>query len=545
MKNCTYKKVSAFLLVMMLFAFTCVSYIVPGASLSVQAFAASTSNQFALDMNVVTNADDSSQLDVVITIKDIQQELYAVEFLLDFDDSLVTPVVTQSGEAMDCFMSVKPMYTFVIPGSSGAELQVSRYEQICYYDSINTLYECRFADLLQYANAKEGETYNGLLNDGELVITIPFKLVDGVAANTDIEFTTSNVKGTAKAALVSVTGIADSAVYTIPEEEIVLPNIGLKYPTLLLEDEIIMSVYFTLDQELDLSKVGLLTWSYKPTTVSVDSAEAVIPGATFNSNGFYSVHTNPIPAKNLGDDIYFCIYAQLENGSYVYSKQVDYSPSRFAYSQINSAGASAESKSLMVAMLNYGGAAQTYFGYKTDALVNGSLTAEQRALVKEYSADMVNGIDPVDSSKIGPYTATGGFTRKYPTVSLEGAFCINYYFELANTPDATVTLFYWTEADYSNATTLSPTNASGKFNMGSGMTITGVVEGIAAQNLDDTIYVVAGYRSDGVSYCTGVLPYSIGAYCVSQVSNAAAEMKPVASAIAVYGYYAKAYFSSI
>jgi hypothetical protein len=115
--------------------------------------------------------------------------------------------------------------------------------------------------LLDYPNAKAGESYHDLINDGELVITIPFKILDNVGANAKIAFTTSNVKGTAKAGYVSVTGIADSAVYTIPEEETVLPNITLRYPTLLLEDEIIMSVYFTLDQEFDLTKVGLLTWS--------------------------------------------------------------------------------------------------------------------------------------------------------------------------------------------------------------------------------------------------------------------------------------------
>ena len=71
----------------------------------------------------------------------------------------------------------------------------------------------------------------------------------------------------------------------------------------------------------------------------------------------------------------------------------------------------------------------------------------------------------------------------------------------------------------------------------------GIVEGIAAKDLDDTIYVTAGYRSGGVSYCTGVLPYSIGAFCVSQANTGNELMKPLAQSIAVYGYYAAAYFA--
>ncbi len=320
------------------------------------------------------------------------------------------------------------------------------------------------------------------------------------------------------------------------------PTLELKYPTLLLEDEIFMSVYFSMDQQMDLSKVGMLTWNSQPTTVSYASADAVIPGAVLNDNGYYSVNTEAIPAKNLGDTIYFCIYAQMDDGSYVYGKQVSYSPKQFAYSQLGS-DVSDETKSLMVAMLNYGAQAQVYFGYKTNALVNKELTTEQKALVKSYSASMMDSIDLPDASKVGPYAATGGFASKYPTVSLEGAFAINYYFTTSYVPDANLMLFYWTEEDYKAATTLSPNNATGRLAMSGTNVFAGLVEGIPAKDLDDTIYVVVGYRSDGVSYCTGVLPYSIGAFCVSQASSGSAEIKPLASAIAVYGYYAKAYFN--
>ena len=108
-----------------------------------------------------------------------------------------------------------------------------------------------------------------------------------------------------------------------------------------------------------------------------------------------------------------------------------------------------------------------------------------------------------------------------------------------------MTLFYWTEADYNAAATLSPNNATGKFSLSGNNVFGGIVEGIPAQDLDDTIYVVAGYRANGVSYCTGVLPYSIGAFCVSQAASGSDAIKPLAASIAVYGYYAKAYFASL
>ena len=246
----------------------------------------------------------------------------------------------------------------------------------------------------------------------------------------------------------------------------------------------------------------------------------------------------------MGDDIYFCVYVQMDDGSYVYGRQVSYSPKQFAYSQLSSGSASTQTKALMVAMLNYGAQAQEYFGYKTDEPVNQELTEAQKALVQSYSAGMVDSIDPADSGKTGPYAATGGFAGKYPTVSLEGAFCVNYYFTTSYAPDADVMLFYWTEDDYRNAATLSPNNATGRIAMTGDTVFTGEIRGIAAKDLGDTIYVVAGYRSGGVSYCTGVLPYSIGAFCVSQAASGSEAMKPLASAIAVYSYYASAYFAN-
>lgn len=73
-----------------------------------------------------------------------------------------------------------------------------------------------------------------------------------------------------------------------------------------------------------------------------------------------------------------------------------------------------------------------------------------------------------------------GFSKRVPSVSFEGAFAINYYFTAQNIPD------------------------------------------------------------NGMEYCTGVLNYSVGAYCKSVGDGG--QMDAVSAAAAVYGYYAKQYF---
>ena len=65
------------------------------------------------------------------------------------------------------------------------------------------------------------------------------------------------------------------------------------------------------------------------------------------------------------------------------------------------------------------------------------------------------------------------------------------------------------------------------------------VAGIAAKQLDETIYVAAVYTSDGVSYPTKVIAYSLGNYC----KTVAASGEAFGAATAVYGFYAKAYFA--
>jgi hypothetical protein len=107
-----------------------------------------------------------------------------------------------------------------------------------------------------------------------------------------------------------------------------------------------------------------------------------------------------------------------------------------------------------------------------------------------------------------------------------------------------VTLYYWTQADYQAVSTLKPANASGRIVMtpvGDG-SYHCAITGIAAKDLNQTIYVAGGYKSGSTNHCTGVLPYSIGTYCASQFSKATAA-KDLAAATAVYGYYANAYFN--
>ena len=323
------------------------------------------------------------------------------------------------------------------------------------------------------------------------------------------------------------------------------PTLSPKYPTLSFEGEVFYNVYFAAEDlgSLTAANLGLVTFNSKDTEGTVDTAADVIYGAQ-TSGDLYVVSTNGIAAKNLGDDLYFKVFAQLEDGSYVYSDIYSYSAAQYAAGVLADSNATDSQKALVVAMLNYGAAAQTFFGHNTDALMNSALTAEQQALVSGFSASDLNAVGTVDAAKVGSFAANGGFTRKYPTVSFEGAFSINYYFVPENAVDGDMTFYYWTEDTYNTATELTAENADGV----TAMTLvdgayTAVSPELAAKELDKTIYVAATYECDGVTYSSGVLAYSLAGYCQQHAADPASNMQAFATAAAIYGCAAKEFFA--
>ena len=334
----------------------------------------------------------------------------------------------------------------------------------------------------------------------------------------------------------SVCGAADP-------DYLVIPTLTLKAPTLEFKDMITVNAMFTAENLDSVVEMGMITYSTKVDTWSVETAENVIPGTTYDeSTGRYIASSQGIHAKYLGDAVYLACYAKLTNGSYVYTKLASYSPVQYAESKLK--GNDTALKQLVVAMLNYGAAAQVHFGHNVENLANATLTAEQIALPESYRSDMVSTVASPAQEKQGEFYNNKGFAKRYPSISFEGAFCINYFFTPAYAPVDGITLYYWNAADYEVAGVLTTENASGSFQMdGSGTAeYRGDITGIAAKALGEGVYVAAVYSDGTNTWTSGVLGYSIGAYCSSQATKGGT-IADLAMATAVYGYQAKQYFN--
>ncbi len=335
---------------------------------------------------------------------------------------------------------------------------------------------------------------------------------------------------------------------TALEESVVVPTLNLDHPSLSFEGEIMYNLYFTADDVTSVVEMGLIAFSTKNTEGTIENAENVYPGY-IEAGGMYMSQTAGVPARYLGDAVYFKAYAKLSDGSYVYSGMAGYNAAVYAKSILKNS-TNDYMKRLVVAMINYGAEAQAYFCTKEGVEytpMNDFLTADQQALINAYDASMVADLIAVDSNKATLFTYnTGDFAKRTNSVSFDGAFAINYYFTAKGTPDNGMKFYYWNTADYEAADVLTPENATGTMDMVavSGNQYWSQVSGIAAKEVDQTYFVAGVYELDGVTYTTGILAYSLGKYC-AKLAAGTTEQQALSAATAVYGYYAKEYFTNV
>lgn len=317
--------------------------------------------------------------------------------------------------------------------------------------------------------------------------------------------------------------------------------------SLSFDDTMKVNFYYTLKEITNISQQGMLVFYTDPGEPDFSAAREIHSDCKYDeTTGRFMGQSNSIDVKYWGDTRYYCAYGKSNEGPYIFSPLYAYSPKKYAANILAKASASQGQKALCVSMLNYGAAAQTYFGYKTDDLMNADLTEEQRSLAAAYDPALFNGAASVDSSKVGDLAATDtGFSKKTATVSFESTFAINYYFTPNCAVDEGITFCYWTQEDYDAAETLTPSNATGSITMSaqSDGRYWARITDIAPKDFDATYYVAAFYTSDTQNCCTGVISYSISKYCMKAAASGG-DMAQLVEAAAMYGYYTKAYFGS-
>ncbi|MGM9554414.1 MAG: hypothetical protein ACI3V2_08930, partial [Faecousia sp.] len=130
-----------------------------------------------------------------------------------------------------------------------------------------------------------------------------------------------------------------------------------------------------------------------------------------------------LAAKNMGDSFTATIHAEAADGTQYVGISMTASVADQIKTTLRKSTATAAAKTLAVDMLNYGAAAQQYFGYDTEHLVNGDLTAEELAYGTQEVPTIANTMSK---------TGTGTITVVTPSVTLRSKVTLNMLFNTAN-----------------------------------------------------------------------------------------------------------------
>lgn len=362
---------------------------------------------------------------------------------------------------------------------------------------------------------------------------------------------TVNAEGTAVTSSNSnydVDIVADFQTETIQEGTISAPSFAL-----VLKGEVHYQVKYQLtgfdpDQVVEF---GLLQYYSKKDDKTYDAADEVYVWSGEMDGDSYVSRTAGIPAKNLGDDNWFIVYVKLIDGSYRYSQRYVYSAVRYTNKAFSLYPEDNGLHALCISMLNYGTAAQIYFGHRTDELMNATyMDSRYQDLVADFNENM---IDERLAARTSPY---GEFDIKSSklsagnyNLSLMGAISLNATNFTYSTDGVIETGFvYWDHDTFAAGGTLTWDNKTGVIKCSeNGEGIDGTIEGsipdIAASKMCDTFAVAAYVKTDtGYHYC-GISRISVDYYAEKIINgNYIDAMKELAKYMVVYGEYANNYF---
>ena len=242
---------------------------------------------------------------------------------------------------------------------------------------------------------------------------------------------------------------------------------------------------------------------------------------------------NNIAAKEMGDEIRAILYA--EKDGITYSSEVDvYSVKAYSFNRLQNSS-DYNFKRLLVDMLNYGAAAQVYFGYNTENLVNADLTEEQKAY-GTATAEMPELVS-VESIKETP-GSTAEFYGK--SVVLENSVELKYYmrFDTGAPADSVKLVLTYTAADGRPYEVVIPASEfvySNKYSAYSAKLTT-----IAAKDMSSK---VTAEIFDGDTLIGDVLEYSIESYAYNRLIKSTDEnFKTLVIEMMKYGKSAENYF---
>lgn len=281
--------------------------------------------------------------------------------------------------------------------------------------------------------------------------------------------------------------------------------------------ELVVNFYVSIDETVDLGTIGFRFDYYGP-----GAEPCFIPaaGMTPQTNGYYRV-SFAVPAKEMGESIGLCV-TNAENDPRVFYSRCAYSVEEYYRGRLN-LSTDPVMRNLSAAALNYGAAAQTYFGYRADPhlLVNYDM---ERLYAGQYDLSAF-AAPALRQDSWNAFSETGsvyGFWFEGQTVVFKSEFAIRFYFDGDAPENYTFTL--------DDGTVLEP-----KYNQDRMMWFVEIPH-ISARNIDEVYALTVTKGEESITRTYSVLTYIYNMYYYDYYNNdAESGIRPLLEAL--YTYY--------
>ncbi len=254
---------------------------------------------------------------------------------------------------------------------------------------------------------------------------------------------------------------------------------------------------------------------------------------TYSETEYYRFNYKNIAAKQMGDELQAVLHATKDGVEY--TSPVDtYSVKQYAMNRI-AASSNSYFRTLMVDLLNYGAAAQNYFGYNTGSLANAELTEEQRALGTQTEPFLED-----TKERIPLENATGFFYGNNVTFGTN--IELKYYMRFAeeqNTENVKLKLTYRTvkDAEIEKEIPFSEFVYDSQYE-----SYTASLATIAAKDMGQEVSAVI---YDGDTAISETLIYGIESYAYNRLQNSTNEVfKTLVREMMKYSRSAQVYFEN-
>ncbi len=305
-----------------------------------------------------------------------------------------------------------------------------------------------------------------------------------------------------------------------------------------LDIEGTISIIFYADLSgYEASKVKMLFWDSPQTDYTAETAVRSVSYSSKDINGYRFVFED-IASKEMNKEIYARLMAVDSNGKTVYGAKPESGYSVVTYAR-NMLG-NQKMKPLLVKMLNYGAAAQEYFG--SDApLANSSLSEIER--VTDYTKIYKSEATVIDEESLNGECAAEIAGK---TLTLEGDISINYYVTCEEDVDE-IGIMFWNEKGFLEkekhimGTQIKKINTftnNGSYKVFS-------YDNITSREMSEPLYARVYTKKDNVYKYGGIHKYNVKDYAAKQIEkNEDAALIKLLRCLLIYGEEAERFFSS-